>query len=70
MNHNSLGASNWDYMTGREVGPADPTLRISGRSEMPSLEIYHEDLSKQELKVWNHSIIDAQHSVKIIWITC
>ena len=27
---------------------------------MPSLEIYHEDLSKQELKVWNHSIIDAQ----------
>ena len=27
---------------------------------MPSLEICHEDLSKQELKVWNHSIIDAQ----------
>ena len=60
VNHNSLGTSQWDYMTGREVQPTDPTLRISGRSEMPSLEIYHEDLSKQELKVWNHSIIDAQ----------
>ena len=27
---------------------------------MPSLEIYHEELSPQELKVWNHSIMDAQ----------
>ena len=60
VNHNSLGTSQWDYMTGREVHPSDPTFRISGRSEMPSLEIYHEDLSTQELKVWNHSIIDAQ----------
>ena len=47
-------------MTGREVDPGAPTLRITGRSEMPSLEIFHEDLSKQELRVWNHSIIDAQ----------
>ena len=60
VNHNSLGTSNWDYMSGREVHPTDPTIRISGRSEMPSLEIYHEDLSPQELRVWNHSIIDAQ----------
>ena len=60
VNHNSLGTNQWDYMTGREVHPSDPTLRISGRAEMPSLEIYHEDLSQQELKVWNHSIIDAQ----------
>ena len=60
VNHNSLGTNNWDYLSGREVYPTDPTVRISGRSEMPSLEIYHEDLSRQELKVWNHSIIDAQ----------
>ena len=61
VDHNSLGTSKWDHMTGRDVEPTDPTLRITGRAEMPSLEIYHEDLSKQELKVWNHSIIDAQH---------
>ena len=60
VNHNSLGTSDWEYLSGREVHPTDPTIRISGRSEMPSLEIYHEDLSSQELKVWNHSIIDAQ----------
>ena len=60
VDHNSLGTDKWDHMTGREVEPNDPTLRITGRSEMPSLEIYHEDLSKQELKVWNHSIADAQ----------
>ena len=60
VNHNSFGTNNWDYLSGREVYPTDPTVRISGRSEMPSLEIYHEDLSRQEMKVWNHSIIDAQ----------
>ena len=27
---------------------------------MPSLEIYHEDLSRQELRVWNHPIAEAQ----------
>ena len=60
VDHNSLGTDKWDHMTGREVRPNDPTLKITGRAEMPSLEIYHEDLSPQELKVWNHSIIDAQ----------
>ena len=47
-------------MTGRAAHPTDPTIRKSGRSEMPSLETYHEDLSPQELKVWNHHVIDAQ----------
>ena len=42
------------------MNPADPTLRITGRAEMPSLEIYHEDLSRQELRVWNHPIAEAQ----------
>ena len=60
VNHNSLGTGTWEYLSGREVLPEDPTIRITGRSEMPSLEIYHEDLSPQELRVWNHSIIDAQ----------
>ena len=60
VNHNSLGNSTWEYLSGREVHPTDPTVRISGRAEMPSLEVYHEDLSPQELKVWNHPIIEAQ----------
>ena len=60
VDHNTLGTSHWDHGTGRDVEPTDPTIKITGREEMPSLEIYHEDLSKQELKVWNHSIIDAQ----------
>ena len=60
VNHNSLGTGTWEYLSGREVLSTDPTIRITGRSEMPSLEIYHEDLSPQELRVWNHSIIDAQ----------
>ena len=42
------------------MSPIDPTIRITGRSEMPSLEIYHEDLSMQELKVWNHPVAEAQ----------
>ena len=60
VNHNSLGTGTWDYLTGRPTLPNDPTIRITGRSEMPSLEIYHEDLSRQELKVWNHPITEAQ----------
>ena len=60
VNHNSLGTGTWDYLTGRQVNPNDPTIRITGRSEMPSLEIYHEDLSRQELRVWNHPIAEAQ----------
>ena len=42
------------------MAPTDPTVRITSRSEMPSLEIYHEDLSSQELKVWNHPVAEAQ----------
>ena len=60
VDHNTLGTDKWDHMKGREVEPNDPTVKITGRAETPSLEIYHEDLSKQELRVWNHSIIDAQ----------
>ena len=60
VNHNTIGTNNWEYLSGRAVSPFDPTIRISGRSEMPSLEIYHEDLSKQELKVWNHPVAQAQ----------
>ena len=60
VNHNTLGTNNWEYLSGRAVSPADPTIRITGRSEMPSLEIYHEDLSRQELKVWNHPVAEAQ----------
>ena len=60
VDHNSLGTDKWDHGKGQDVHPKDPTLKITGRAEMPSLEIYHEDLSPQELKVWNHSIIDAQ----------
>ena len=57
VNHNSLGSIDWEYLTGRKVDHSDPTLRIT---EMPSLELYHEDLSHQERQVWNHSIVDAQ----------
>ena len=57
VNHNSRGK----YFDGRNADPTDPTLRITGRAEMPSLEIYLEDLSRQELQVWNHSIAEAQH---------
>ena len=41
----ALGTNNWEYLSGRTVSPPDPTIRISGRSEMPSLEVYHEDLN-------------------------
>ena len=50
VDHNSLGTDKWDHMKGQEVQPNDPTLKITGRAEMPSLEIYHEDLSKQEIE--------------------
>ena len=48
VNHNTLGTNNWEYLTGR---PALPII---------SLEIYHEDLASQELKVWNHPVAEAQ----------
>ena len=60
VNHNTIGTNSWEYFNGRQVAPSDPTLKITGRAEMPSLEIYHESLSLQELKVWNHKISDAQ----------
>ena len=61
VNHNSLGTMNREYFSGRSADPSDPTLRITGRAEMPSLEIYHEDLSRQELQVWNRPVAEAQH---------
>ena len=60
VNHNTLGTSTWEYLSGRPVSPINPTLRITGRAEMPSLEIYHEDLSRQELRVWNRPVAEAQ----------
>ena len=59
VNHNSLGTNNWEYFSGRPVTPADPTVQITGRAEMPSLE-KPEVLTVQELQVWNHPVGEAQ----------
>ena len=40
VNHNSLGTDSWDFLTGREVDPGAPTLRIS-ETRIEGMESFH-----------------------------
>ena len=59
-----LSITPWEHQIGNislvERWITQIQLFESLEEQRSSLEIYHEDLSRQERQVWNHSIIDAQ----------
>ena len=50
MNPNTMGTKNWDSSGPKTIPKNPPMIRITGRSEMPSLEVYHAWLSPAEMK--------------------
>ena len=45
INPNTLGTAVWDSKGPSDVPSNMPTIKVTGRAEMPSLEIYHAQLS-------------------------
>ena len=60
INPNSLGTSIWDSKGPGDVQTNAPTIKVTGRAEMPSLEIYHAQLSPQENSRWSRRLRDVQ----------
>ena len=60
INPNTLGTAEW-YSKGPSDVPTNmPTIKVTGRAEMPSLEIYHAQLSKAENSRWSRTLRNVQ----------
>ena len=57
---NTLGATEWDSNGPSDVPSNMPTIKVTGRAEMPSLEIYHAQLSKAEDSRWSRTLRQVQ----------
>ena len=60
INPNSLGTAVWDSKGPSDVPSNMPTIKVTGRAEMPSLEIYHAQLSPNENSRWSRRLRDVQ----------
>ena len=60
INPNSLGTAVWDSKGPSDVPNNMPTIKVTGRAEMPSLEIYHAQLSPHENSRWSRTLRDVQ----------
>ena len=60
VNPNSLGTAVWQSNGPSDVPNNMPTIKVTGRAEMPSLEIYHAQLSQQENSRWSRTLRDVQ----------
>ena len=60
INPNSLGTPIWDSKGPSDVPNNAPTIKVTGRAEMPSLEIYHAQLSPHENSRWSRRLRDVQ----------
>ena len=56
----SLGTSIWDSKGPSDVPNNAPTIKVTGRAEMPSLEIYHAQVSPYENSRWSRRLRDVQ----------
>ena len=56
VNPNSLGTAEWHSNGPGDVPDNMPTSKVTGRAEMPSLEIYHAQLSPAENSRWSRTL--------------
>ena len=57
---NTLEMAEWHSRGPTDVPNNMPTIKITGRTEMPSLEIYHAQLSPAENGRWSRTLQDVQ----------
>ena len=57
---NTLGTAVWNSRGPSDVPNNMPTIKVTGRAEMPSLEIYHAQLSPAENSRWPRTLRDVQ----------
>ena len=60
VNPNTLGTSLWTSKGPSDVPNNMPTIKVTGRAEMPSLEIYHAQLSPAENSRWSRTLRAVQ----------
>ena len=60
INPNTLGTAVWHSKGPSDVPNNMPTIRVTGRAEMPSLEIYHAQLSPAENSRWSRTLRAVQ----------
>ena len=60
VNPNTLGTAVWHSSGPSDVPNNMPTIKVTGRAEMPSLEIYHAQLSQHENSRWSRTPRDVQ----------
>ena len=60
VNPNTLGTAVWNSDGPSDVPNNMPTIKVTGRAEMPSLEIYHAQLSPHENSRWSRTLRDVQ----------
>ena len=52
LDPNTLGKAEWDSRGPVDIPSSMPTIKVSGRAEMPSLETCHAQLSPEESLRW------------------
>ena len=60
LNPSTLGRAEWHSRGASDLPSNMPTIKASGRAEMPSLEIYHAQLSPAEDSRWSHTFKQVQ----------
>ena len=60
LNPNTLGTAEWHSRGPVDVPSNMPTTKVSGRAEMPSLEVYHSQLSLAEDSRWSRTLRSVQ----------
>ena len=60
INPNTLGTAEWHSNGPSEAPNNMPTIKVTGRAEMPSLEIYHAQLSPAENSRWSRTLRNVQ----------
>ena len=56
VNPNTLGTAEWHSNGPGDVPDNMPTIKVTGRAEMPSLETYHAQLSPAENSRWSRTL--------------
>ena len=60
MDPNTLEKAEWDSKGPVDIPSNMPTIKVTRRAEMPSLEVYHAQLSPEESKRWSRKIHTVQ----------
>ena len=69
LNPNTLGTGVWHSKGPTDIPSNMPTIKVSGRAEMPSLEIYHAQLSLAEKVDGRGKFEMSRHFRRDIWMS-